>query len=176
MFEDLARFKKILVSGPQRSGTTICASMIAQDLNYRLFDEMEFDVDDLRKVFALVDNLDRIVVQCPSLSASLWMFSRPDTVVIFMKRNVEEIIASQNRPIYHTSPDLTWTTRHEPIELMKYGRKDGVIAQVKYEAWEVQKPYIANTLDIEYSSLSKHPMWVGKRERAHFRPKQIANT
>ena len=174
MFEHLAAYRKILVSGPQRSGTTICARMIAADLNYRYFDEMEFGVDDIRRVFAVVDALDRIVIQCPSLAASLWMFSRPDVLVIFMKRDVEEIVASQNRPIYESSPDRLWTTAHQPVELMKYGRTNGVIAQVKYEGWEAQKPYIRHTLEIDYASLSAHPMWVDKPARAHFGPKQIA--
>lgn len=173
MFEHLSAFKKILVSGPQRSGTTICAQMIAADLKYRYFDEMEFGVDNMRAVFAIVDSLDRIVLQCPSLAASLWMFSRADTLVIFMKRDVADIVASQNRPIYESSPDRLWTTAHQPVELMKYGRTTGVIAQVKYEGWEAQKPYIRNTLEIEYASLAAHPMWVDKAGREHFGPKQI---
>lgn len=174
MFESLATYRKILVSGPQRSGTTICARMIATDLKYRYFDEMEFGVDDVRKVFAIVDNLDRIVVQCPSLSASLWMFSHPDILVIFMKRDLADIIASQNRPIYESSPDLIWTTTHEPVELMKYGRQSGIIAQVKYDGWEAQRPYVRNAIDVEYASLAAHPMWVDQAARATFRAKQIA--
>jgi hypothetical protein len=172
MFEHLSAFRKILVSGPQRSGTTICAQMIAADLKYRYFDEMEFDVDNLRHVFAIVDALDRIVLQCPSLAASLWMFSRPDILVIFMKRDVAEIVASQSRPIYESSPDRIWTTAHQPVELMKYGRTTGVIAEVKYEGWEAQKPYIRNAMEIEYASLAAHPMWVDKAGRERFGPKQ----
>ena len=175
MFEHLAPYKKILVSGPQRSGTTICARMIAADLGYRCFDEMEFGVDNIRKVLAIVDALDRIVIQCPSLAASLWMFSHPDVLVIFMKRDIGEIVASQNRPIYDSSPDRRWTTAHQPVELMKYGRTSGVIAQVKYEGWEAQKPYIRNPLEIEYASLAAHPMWVDRDRRANFGPKQIAS-
>jgi hypothetical protein len=174
MFEHLATYRKILVSGPQRSGTTICAQMIAADLKYRYFDELDFDVDNIRRVFAVVDALDRIVVQCPSLAASLWMFSQPDVLVVFMKRDVQEIIASQSKPIYDSSPDRVWTTGHQPIELMKYGRTSGVIAQVKYEGWEAQKPYIRNAMEIEYASLAAHPMWVDAAARANFRPKQIA--
>ena len=174
MFEHLNQFKKILVSGPQRSGTTICAQMIARDLGYRYFDEMEFEVDNVRRIFAAVDSLDRIVVQCPGLAASLWMFSHPDILVVFMMRDVAEIIASQNRPIYESSPDRIWSTAHEPVELMKYGRLSGVISQVKYEGWAAQKPYIRNTLEIPYSSLAAHPMWVDPAARTNFRPKQIA--
>jgi hypothetical protein len=174
MFEHLNRFKKILVSGPQRSGTTICAQMIARDLGYRYFDEMEFDVDNMRKIFAVVDSLNRIVIQCPSLAASLWMFSHPDILVVFMKRDVADIVASQSRPIYESSPDRVWTTTHAPVELMKYGRTTGVIAEVKYEGWAAQKPYIWNTMEIEYESLAAHPMWVDKEARRDFKPKQIA--
>jgi phage tail protein X len=100
------------------------------------------------------------------------MFRRDDTLIIFMKRAVSEIVASQNRPIYESSPDKKWTTRHEPVELMKYGRTEGVISEVKYAGWDAQKPFIRHTLDLDYASLAAHPLWVEAGERVNFGPKQ----
>lgn len=174
MFESLSTYKTILVSGPQRSGTTICSRMIAHDLGCRCVDEMEFDVDNIRTLLALVDAPERTVIQCPSLSSCLWLFSRPDTLVVFMMRPVADIVASQNRPIYNHAADRTWTSGHQHVELMKYGRQDGTIAEVKYQGWAAQKPYIRHTLEIEYASLSTHPLWVDASERTDFGPKQVS--
>lgn len=39
MFESLKKHKKILVTGPQRSGTRITSQIISKDTNYFLYDE-----------------------------------------------------------------------------------------------------------------------------------------
>ena len=40
---------------------------------------------------------NRIVIQCPTLCRHIHFFSAPDTVIILMRRKVEDIIASQRR-------------------------------------------------------------------------------
>lgn len=172
MFEALGRYRKIIVSGPQRSGTTICAKMIAKDLGYIFVDESAIGFTDVRSVFSLLDCVDGVVIQCPALSSCLWLFSRPDTLIVFMHRDVGEIRASQDRPIFAWSPDRTWTTAREKRELMKYGVNEGAIAEVKYAAWAVQKEYVSNHVDIEYAWLAEHPLWLPKDQRAEFGPKQ----
>ena len=52
MFAELKKFKKIIVSGPQRSGTRICGKIIAHDLDYRYCDEsylVEHEKSDVAK-------------------------------------------------------------------------------------------------------------------------------
>ena len=47
MFEYLKEFPVVLVTGPQRSGTRICAKMIAHDTGHRFVDEREIHTDSL---------------------------------------------------------------------------------------------------------------------------------
>ena len=59
----------IIVTGCQRSGTTIATQMIAHDLNYFVIDEFGFLPNDLgiHKINVLINQgIKNIVIQCPS--------------------------------------------------------------------------------------------------------------
>lgn len=53
MFEHLKAYKRIVVSGPQRSGTRIVAKAVAQDTNKSFIDEVDIAVHDFRLYFHL---------------------------------------------------------------------------------------------------------------------------
>ena len=159
VFSHLKSFDKILVTGPQRSGTRICAKMIAQDTGHHYVDEEHFGF--LRKgcFRMMLESCNEIVVQCPALSRWIHEFSGDDTIIVFMKRNPEDVIASQER--------IGWG--YEERELEQYGCKKGRQARVKYDFWKKkQKPVIKHFLEVEYESLSKHPLWVPKENRKNF--------
>jgi len=165
MFEYLAEFLKILVTGPQRSGTTICAAMIAEDLGYTFHPEEDIGVSDLRKMEQLFQSEARFVLQCPSLMRYAEEVSAPDTAVVLMCRATEDIIASEER--------IEWT--HEPVELARYGLTKGPISVVKYNYWiDRQRDRIINVFDVEYESLTSHPLWVPKERRVGFERRQIS--
>ena len=93
MFEYLAEFKRIFVTGPQRSGTTICAIMIAKDIGYRWYKEhilKDMTVSEFRR-FAQA-NKD-FVMQCPSMCAYVHEVASSKDAVVLVKRAVKEIIA-----------------------------------------------------------------------------------
>jgi hypothetical protein len=46
MFEHLAVHSKIVVTGPQRSGTRIASQMIASDTGHEFVDEVDFLITD----------------------------------------------------------------------------------------------------------------------------------
>jgi hypothetical protein len=48
----LGKHSRIIVTGPQRSGTTISAQIIADELNYTLFPEEEIGVSSLHRFFS----------------------------------------------------------------------------------------------------------------------------
>jgi len=163
MFEWLNKFKKILVTGPQRSGTRVCAKMIARDTGYKYIDEKRLGIDSLYQLFSLLSKDRSCVVQCPALCRHVHMFSRDDAAIVLMKRNVEDIISSQKR--------IGWSW--EKTELARYDNKEGVIAEVKYEFWgKKQRPHIEQAFEIAYDSLAGHPLWVPKHMRGNFRPDQ----
>lgn len=156
MFEHLARWARIVVTGPQRSGTTICAQMIAMDTGHAFIDEVEFSVYD-HGCFARLLERERIVVQAPSMFT--WILDNPGGLyVVLVRRPLEEIHASEHR--------IGWGV-WEPTERLLLGTQDRA-AETKYARWERSKP--RDYLEVEYLSLRDHPLWV--QDRAGWANKQ----
>jgi hypothetical protein len=166
MFEWMSnRFEKIIVTGPQRSGTTICARMIAQDTRYRFVIEMDIGVNDLDRLRDLVEHNTFFVVQCPALCRYVHEFSAPDVGIVLMRRDIQDILASKER--------INWNGTQEELE--RYGVTCGVSAEVKYHYWDTyQKWVIQNPIEIPYEALSIHPLWVPKALRVNFEPHQTS--
>jgi len=165
MFQWLGKFEKILVTGPQRSGTRICARMIAYDTGYQYIDEIEIGVDSLNWFWSFFSKNRYFVVQCPALCRYVHMFSADDTGVVLMLRKIDDIITSQER--------IDWNS--ERIELARYDSSEGIIADIKYKFWkENQVKHIKHTFEIEYESLVGHPLWVPNHLRLNFSFNQTA--
>ena len=162
IFDSFKGFNKILVTGPQRSGTTICAKMIEYDLGLDYIDENRVGVSKKYSVDSLMRATNRFVLQCPGIAYMAHTFKDiEDLAVIFMVRSVSDIIKSQER--------IEWP--YEKLELKKYGAEAGPIAEVKYRFWRRdQKPNMNNAFEINYKSLAAHKLWV--EERKHFGPRQ----
>jgi len=165
MFEHLKEYDKILVSGPQRSGTRICAKMIANDLAYEYVDEDDFKISNLGRLKKVMEK-SKIVVHCPAVSRWLHELVANDVLIIFMRRDIEDIIASQER--------IGW---NDSFQLRFYNTDEGIISKVKYGFWEaVQKPLIKHWLEVEYKSLTEHPLWIPKDRRKNFKPRQTLDS
>jgi hypothetical protein len=159
MFEWLKPFSRIFVTGPQRSGTRICARMIARETGHDYIDETDFHFDSLYLLFSLLEKKERVVVQCPCLCRHIHLFSDEHAAVILMRRNLRDILRSQKR--------IRWTW--EWLERDRYGRTEGDISGIKYEYWEKhQKKKIKHSYEIEYGSLARHPLWLSKEARTSF--------
>jgi Coenzyme PQQ synthesis protein D (PqqD) len=159
MFQWLGKFEKILVTGPQRSGTRICSKIIAHDTGHKYIDEFVIGVDGLYQLWAIFENNSRFVVQCPALCRHIHMFNRDDAAIVLMRRDVKDIIASQER--------IGWNC--EKVELARYNCRNGVISEIKYNFWkENQKKHIKHAFEVEYESLSGHQLWVPKPLRRNF--------
>jgi hypothetical protein len=160
MFEYLKKFDRIMVTGPQRSGTTICARMIARDTGFKYVDEETIGIRDVGACRKLFETQSQFVVQAPSLAYCCHSF---DGAIVFMFRLIRDIIASQER--------IGWN--REQTELKQYGVKDGPIAKVKYDYWQLlQRNEIQNAFEVIYSSLAAHPLWIPKENRGEFLPRQ----
>lgn len=156
--------KRYIVTGPQRSGTTLSGKIIAHETNYRYIDEFDFAVAD-KAAFMAFAKLDNVVVHCPALMRWITDVADKDTCIVVIMRPIEEIINSQRR--------IRWG--QEEDELAKYGlRSSGRnISEVKYEYWEsVQKEMVPNYMEVDYHSWESHHMWVEDALREKFRPKQ----
>lgn len=189
-FESLRDFNIILVVGPQRSGTRICAKMIAYDLGMQYISDEKWLEDANRHIPVLIGEQVAIIPKPLYYRDELWQFIakhpegsyvlhapqvthvceiypqiRRDTAIVFMKRKVEDIVNSEA----HLLKDgKTWTERESYFWLFMYNQQEGVISQIRYEHWEnIQKMRInpEQLLEIEYESLSDHPLWVSQETR-----------
>jgi hypothetical protein len=164
MFGWLAEYDQVLVTGPQRSGTRICAQMIALDTGHLFVDEADFGVDSLYKLTRLLDRSRRVVVQCPALCRHVHHLAHERMAVVLMRRDVDAIAASQQR--------IDW--EFERVEMIRYDRSEGRPAQVKYDFWESQQVnLIPHAFEIPYESLKQHPLWVPAQLRRRFGAGQI---
>src|SRR5690606_33422142 len=107
---------------------------------------------------------EHVVIQAPAC-AHVCHGVKDTTAVVFMMRNVYDIIASRDR--------IGWAFRD--LELSKYPPefRMATSAETKYLYWErVQKPLVAHQFEIEYESMASHPLWVAKERRVGFTPRQ----
>jgi len=164
MFEHMQAFKKIIVTGPQRSGTTITAKMIAADTGHDYIDEDDIGIKSMERMRAVIKNDRRVVVHCPALCRHVHEFGgRDDTAVVIVRRPIPDIVASQKR--------IGWPAEKE--ELGRYGIESGIISKVKYRYWDNhQKANIKHPVEVTYASLKKHPLWVPKQKRVGWGPRQ----
>jgi hypothetical protein len=87
---------RIVVTGPQRSGTTIAARMIANDTGHRYVDEVDFGVYDVEAWRRTLED-ECVVVQCPHMLKTILDAPPPDVYVVLMRRDINEIHASEER-------------------------------------------------------------------------------
>lgn len=167
MFEYLSEFDRVLVTGPQRSGTRITTTMIAHDLNYWTFYEEQVGTDSLNRLWHTLETSRNIVVQCPALSCHAHLLGLNDEglAVVFMRRRLEEIKASERR--------IAWAW--EKPELIREGiLVNASSAEAKYKRWdELQKEVLGERgFEVHYESLHTHPLWKPAPARTTFEPRQ----
>lgn len=160
------RFRVILVTGPQRSGTTFVANCFAHDTKRPYVDEAAFGTGNYDLFMQVVHGASVCVMQAPSMMK--FAHHVPDDVlVVVVRRNVVDIVASQER--------IGWGG--ERLELARYGLEEGCISQVKYDYWDRNKDVSPSSwMEVQYESMLEHPLWVGKEDRASFSPKQTSGS
>lgn len=169
MFEHLKKWPRILVTGPQRSGTTIAAKMIAQDTGHWFMPEERIGVDSLNRLWHMLRTHHSIVVQAPAMSvfSNLLAASDAGLAVVMIRRDIEEILASQKR--------IGWRWEDpEYIRLLTLPSEPLSAAELKYAAWDnFQKECLGpQAYEVEYNSLEKHDLFIAKEGRAGFGSRQ----
>ena len=167
------RKKKIIVCGPQRSGSRFSANTIAKDLGYKFIDELDYDIINFNKMINLTKDEECFCVQAPSLTHLIKDMPN-DFTIIFMFRDIDSIRKSEKR--------ISWVCEAGIIEYTKKEFKsdsrinwNAPISVIKYEIWEkIQKPSIANDFyEVDYNTFSHHPAWKKKKDRMNFKASQI---
>jgi hypothetical protein len=160
MFENLAVHKKIVVTGPQRSGTRIGAKMIAADTGYQFVDEAEFLIKD-SDLFREFLQRDGVVVQAPHMLKDVVDDPPPGILIVLMRRDLDQIHASASR--------IRWAEEFggNTTELKKFGLTEGDSAAVKYDYWDSHEKSVP-FVEVPYESLRAHPMYVPDEQRKSF--------
>jgi len=159
MFKHLKKSSNIIISGPQRSGTRIAAKIMVKDTGKSYIDEKYINFHDFRLLQYYLQK-GQVVIQCPGLCHMLHGIEREDTLVIVVRRNIDDIIASEQR---------IWDKDSERIELIKYGYTDGIISEIKYNFWSnIQRPILGKRAkEINFNDLEEHPLFI--KDRKDFR-------
>jgi len=162
----LSRHKVILVTGPQRSGTTWAACVLALHYGFALFDERHpltagnDTLVALRRAFALVrEQPVGAVIQSPmatSLLHELPIF--PGLAIVFLARNCLDVFRSQNRVMPHRGG---WTCvagrtkelrkyRTRPELLPHFDERD-MVCTIKQHVWtRFQRPLLERRAQAEH--------------------------
>jgi hypothetical protein len=164
MFEHLAVHQRIVVTGPQRSGTRIAAKMIAADTGHEFVDEFAFAIKD-REQFREILRRDSIVVQAPHMLRDMVDDPPPGSLVVLMRRDLDHIHASAER--IRWAEELGGNT----TELRRFGLTEGDSAAVKYSYWDTHEKSVP-FLELEYEALRSHPLFVPDEQRKAFGPLQ----
>ena len=127
---DFHQYQKIIVSGPQRSGTTYFTKALAEYLGYTHIDELDrdrvvaygntaikistsddpFGMADLSSL-SLMKTTEPYVAQRPQWSSILHLLpSKADLLIIFMARNCLDVFESQNK-IMGEPGNTGWTCK-----------------------------------------------------------------
>ncbi len=158
---------KIIVTGPQRSGTQIGAKILAHDLNLPFIEEREFNTHNLEKFIEIIKNHQKYVIHAPAMAP--YIHEMPG-IIVFMNRNIKDIIRSQRR--------VDWKEHglHAgSIERTKYFEGDTEpSAQIKIRTWQTHQRILLETraIDLDYESLKYHPLWVNQEDRNNFKERQ----
>lgn len=152
MFEQLKKYNFIIVTGCQRAGTRIGAKCISNDTGHEYIDEKDFGTLNLFKFIEKFNGKPK-VFHAPAMSSVMHFFGRPDILVVFIKRNREDIIKSQER--------ISWDDYNESL---CYHFPDDLISTT-YDYAKIQSQFL-NYIEINYEDLKDHSLFNVKKDRA----------
>ena len=154
----LARYRVVLVTGPQRSGTTWAACALASSLGYTLYDERHpltagnNTLISLRRAFTFARQQPRgAVIQAPMATSVLHELPIfPGLAIVFIARHCLDVFRSQNRVMPHRGG---WTcVAGRTKELRKYRMREelrphfderDMVCTIKQHAWQrYQRPLL----------------------------------
>lgn len=161
LVEVCKNYKRIIVAGPQRSGTTFTSRALAKSLNYQIVDEAETP--------------DRFGSDCYvwQFACRVHLLHNTDDydLVIWMKRKKEDVEKSEKRI------EWEWFDFHRDEYVSVFGDKAMSFDNnydMKHYFWnKVQKKSISSDfIEFQYENLSDAPGYLTADKRKGFSRKQ----
>ena len=172
---ELKKYNRIVVSGCQRSGTTILTKMIAHTLGYTKLDEFQIYPHNLKNLHETLKR-DGVVIHSPQLTSQLHQIVAPSTCVVWINRPFGEIRKSINR--------IGWQIEEEERKKHERFRKvakninyNQPIERVKHDFWQWQKKRMkVDWIEHKYESkyMKSHVLFRDSEQRKDFNPKQTS--
>ncbi|MAG27368.1 hypothetical protein CMI47_17695 [Candidatus Pacearchaeota archaeon] len=185
LLDKLKKFSKIIVTGPQRSGTTYMTYILAKDLNYKKIDEIVYreKFTPTTKLFIKELNKENIVIQAPTQTHILHKLKYDSKmIIIFIHRDDNDIIKSEDRIGWHKkcfkTEELPKYLKLCESDFNEYREKFLSFkrnSHLKKFVWNnLQKPIMKNTfVEVEYDILEQTKEFIPKSKRINFDSKQI---
>jgi len=176
--------KKILVTGPCRSGTTITCHILSKLLGLEFIESYpNEDTESIRYCTPTIQGflamtthkeIDNYIVHGPHFHPFL-LDVPEDVFIVFMRRNQEDVISS-TKDIY----DGEWTDKfyhkrmREQIDKKHYKFFDKLSYPGRtYFFWDrYQKDKIKNHIEIDYECMAQHELFIPEKHRDGFRERQ----
>ena len=181
----LTRHHVVLVTGPQRSGTTWAACALAMETGYALYDERHpltagnDTLVALRRAFAFArEQKVGAVIQSPMATSVLHELPLfPGLAIVFLARNCLDVFRSQNRVMPHRGG---WTcVAGRTKELRKYRKRPelvphfderDMVCTVKQHVWQrFQRPLLQRRVAAERASYAGRAPLIATIEFDSFR-------
>jgi len=170
IIEQCKSYRKVLVTGPQRSGTTFAAKSITKILGYRFVDEDEYKVHDENAFNDLLKSNEKMVLHAPAMS-HLLPLNFCDTFVIWMQRNIMDVIKSEDKIDWHMRE--FWNKKNKAIK--KFPFHTSVIEAfpnnklMKDWIWNnLQKVKMYNYAELNYKHLRECEGFIKSKTKKQF--------
>jgi hypothetical protein len=163
----LKKYKKIIVTGPPRSGTTISGLILAHELNYKFIDESWYDANNPKKFMFLFGLPRKMVIQTTAFLKDLHKVDFE--CIVLIKRPIKDILESFENSLNFTMEFSTsngimscFGKKEQQIILNHYGHKSGCIPEIIYNHFEKHNK---NYYYLNYNSLTGHELFIKKEVR-----------
>ena len=164
----LMKYRAVVVSGCQRSGTHIMAKIIGAELGWRYLTDNDYDVDNFNGWAKAVLGGHHIAIQCPHMTHILHLVP-PDVAVVYMLRPASEITESFMR----VNPGTVQAS--QAYQMLFYSTMPGVDGdqddikwiRVRDMYWQGYQSVVLNGrgFSFQYHDLEEHPMFYKKHQR-----------
>jgi|TARA_R110001592_G_scaffold88735_2_gene261229 hypothetical protein len=195
-------YPKVIIVGSQRSGTTFVSNALSKTLGFHHWDETDFNVKNVVQFQELLNRnypQGGVVMQAPGLTHIIHALVDEDCLVVFMDRKWSDILKSVIRKngkvsswikmnVLYESNKFHYTHGYSKLENWSYNDvdldaekvyeekvdKNSYYLDVTYKMWKYyQRDRIQNYVELDYESMSNHGLWIPKKNRKDFNPKQF---
>jgi hypothetical protein len=144
--------------------------MIEKDTGWEYLDEELWQVWDGDKALNIALKRRPCILQAPGLLKDVLKFNPWKAMIVVMKRDVQDIILSQERVGWNIWAKKELSNYADPADFPDAALW---VAGAKYAYWET---YLRDNLtyweEVEYESLKSHSMWLDKKDREGFNARQ----